>query len=140
MWEVWIVGHDEMRESRVEHAMMVVIDSAATVGVIGKHEKERVRNRRKAPRVRVRTAIGIVDKDEVGDLDTSHGVLTGYIMDESEFSLWPVKNIVQEEGAEYIQTKHKAVLKHADGRIDEYVRHNDLWVLLKYYDSIHVRP
>ena len=51
-------------------------------------------------------------------------------MDESEFSLWPVKNIVQEEGAEYIQTKHEAVLKHADGRIDEYVQHNDLWVLL----------
>ena len=64
MWEVWIVGHDEMRESRVEHAMMVVIDSAATVGVIGKHEKERVRNRRKAPRVRVRTAIGIVEGGE----------------------------------------------------------------------------
>ena len=47
MWEVWLVGHEEMQESRVEHAMMVVIDSAATVGVIGKHEKGRVKNRRK---------------------------------------------------------------------------------------------
>ena len=86
MWDVWIVRHDEMHahESRVENAMMVVIDSAATVGVIGRHEKERFRNRRTAPRVRVRTAIGIVDKDEVGDLDTSHGVLTGYIISEGQ--------------------------------------------------------
>ena len=87
---------------------MVVMDTGATIGVIGRNERKQAKSIRKGKPVRIRTAMGIVMKDMIGDLETSRGVLTGYLVDESEYSLWPVKEVLEEEGAEYVQTKHEA--------------------------------
>ena len=110
--------------------MMVVMDTGATIGVIGKKERGRAKNIRKGKPVRIRTAMGIVMKDMIGDLETSRGVLTGYLVDESEYSLWPVKEVLEEEWAAYVQTKHKAEVRHTDGRVDRYVPYTGLCVLM----------
>ena len=45
----------------------------------------------------------MVKKEEIGDLHTPEGVLAGYLVDESEYSLWPVDKTLEEEGSQYIQ-------------------------------------
>ena len=63
-------------EDPYEEGYVVVMDSAATMGVIGRREISKVVNRRGAPEVKVRTAQGITESDKIGDLHTRQGVRT----------------------------------------------------------------
>ena len=133
-----IVKHDEgspltqaqVDEELQDHALIVVIDSAATIGVIGRRERQHAKNIRKGQPVSIRTVQGMVKKEDIGDLHTPEGVLAGYIVDEPEYSLWPVDKTLEEEGSQHIQTKHRAMTKHADGTVTEYRKHGKLWVLM----------
>ena len=89
-WDVWLISSEEVHAMHVQavrggqadalpltHGMMVVMNTGATIGVIGKRERGQANNIRKGKPVRIRTAMGIVMKDMIGDLETSRGVLTG---------------------------------------------------------------
>ena len=82
-------------------AMVVVMDSACTIGIRGTREIGKAKNIRKGAEVNIRTANGVVKADKVGDLYTEQGVLTGYLVEESEYTLWPVEYEVQKHNAEY---------------------------------------
>ena len=78
----------------------------------------------------IRTANGVVTADKVGDLYTEQGVLTGYLVEESEYTLWPVEYEVQKHNAEYRQSKTGAKMVYPDDTEIHYRKVGNLWCLV----------
>jgi hypothetical protein len=125
-------------ESPYEEASVVVMDSAASLGIIGRHEIHKVVNRRQASKVRVRTAQGITESSEIGDLNTRQGVLTGYLLEQSEYTLWPVEYETM-KGGTYTQTSDTASMSYDNGERVQYEKRGRLWCLVTTEESLKVK-
>ena len=124
-------GADKCEKPRVR----VITDSGCTRGIIGNNEIPFINNKKMAPRVRVQTASGLLESNMIGELITrdkggNRRVMTGYIIPECPFSLWPVNDQVRDNHV-YIQTEHSARIIDAETNdiIAGMDNENGLWVV-----------
>jgi len=135
--EIRAVGETEW-ESRCETEVtlaatettgsVVVMDSACTVCIIGQNEIAHVSEVWDAPLVFIRTAQGVTSSSKQGRLSTAHGDFVGYIVPESEYSLWSLETEMQGDGV-YTQSKHTAEMRYSDGTVRQYYKKNRMWVV-----------
>ena len=71
----------------------------------------------------------ITESDEIGNLHTRQGVLTGYLLESSEYTLWPLEYETV-KGGRYEQTRDKASMTYDNGECIQYEKRGKLWVLV----------
>ena len=76
----------------------------------------------------IRTAQGVTSSSKQGRLSTAHGDFVGYIVPESEYSLWSLETEMQRDGV-YTQSKHTAEMRYSDGTVRQYYQKNRMWVV-----------
>ena len=117
-----------------------VIDNACTMTVIGGDAIPYVRRRWVGPPVIVRTSNGASHCEEMGEVMTVYGLIKGYIVEESGFSLWSLDSALKyyPQGT-YVQTEHDAYITFANGAGFNFEREGKLWVV-HLYDNDYVPP
>jgi hypothetical protein len=115
-----------------------VIDNACTTTILGKNAIPYIRERWEASPAIVRTANGETHVSEKGSVMTVHGLISGYIVEESDFSLWSLDEALKSgyEG-QYIQTLNDAYIEFAYGEVVNFEREGKLWVI-ELFDNDYV--
>ena len=72
---------------------MIIADNGATDNIIGRGLRGVIRDRRPAPTIRILTASGESESNEIGTVDTELGEFRGYIVEESPYNLWSINKM-----------------------------------------------
>ncbi len=109
----------------------VIIDNACTMSILGDNAREYIVEEWEAEPVIVRTANGESLVDRKGAVLTRYGVIEGYIVPESNFSLWAMEEALRfAPGGVYTQSLNDACLAFSDGTVISFERADRLWTLM----------
>jgi hypothetical protein len=115
-----------------------VIDNACTTTILGKNAIPYIRRRWTVPPATVYTANGVSQVHEKGSVMTVYGLMTGYIVEESDFSLWALEEALKMSvNGEYHQTLHDAYIEFANGNVINFEKEGKLWII-ELYDNDYV--
>ena len=110
-----------------------IIDNACTTTILGKNAIPFIRERWFDVPATVMTANGKSNVIEKGSVMTVYGLISGYIVEESDFSLWSLDEALRSRvGGRYVQTLHDAYIQFSNGSVINFEKEGRLWVIYLY--------